>query len=1133
AGVEVWSEEGHIVTTDVEGKYSFRDLAPGRHVLHLDPLRLPRGMRPVGGALRTVRMSGWTSARADFRLLPAPPEKAAAAGPPPPLEEGTGAVAPPPGAVDHAGGATTAAVRLVAATAADELTSGPGIRILAPAADTVLPGNRVYVGVEAEAGVPVRLLDGDSLLAEAVTRPDGRWDFVAVELAPGPHRLRAWTRNSWGVERWDSIAVHRSGEPARLVADSAALILRRGAAAADTLRVQVLDGWGTPVASAPRVTVELDNASADGVDADAASVGFQTIADARGWIALPLRAGDRVGPGRLRLTAAGARTEVEVRVLPNTRPLFATGSAQVGIGAAPAAFGAVTARGAVGPEASVTVSVDTRRRDDPRSFFGGGYDPLDEPRYPIYGDASSGVALAGSEQLSIRLERGFDWAAYGDIRTEAFAGGEGLARYGRALSGGSGEASAMSVRWSGFASLTRQAVQQLQLRGEGTSGPYLLGDEIRPGTERLAVEIRARDDAARVLARQELARFIDYQIDYAGGLVLLKRAIPATDPQGNPVFLVANVERLGGSGERHAVAGMRMDADVRSWLGGAAPDSLRFGASTVHGGTGADEHTLLSADARLRQAGLAVGAQAVRSTLPDSSGVAVGLSAHYRADGAPAGAELSWLRVGDGFGNPADRRLVGGFEELRLKGDLRVSENARLELRHERQHFATQGAAREETTLGTEVQVLGSRVEARAGVTGNSVTGVDGGEVETRTAIGHLGWEHGRARAWLDGNRALGDDDERALRPDQMAIGASYEVLRGTRVEVQHRAVLDDSVGRSVQSVGLSSELGFGTRAWGRYEITGAADAATNAAVIGLNNRFSLPGGWSFASLLERRQGVGEAAIVDPTRALPFLQTEEDYSAASLGIDWAPQGGAYRMSAKGELRDGDTGRRARLAAAADVAVSRTLALLARQELAEEQRLDLSGGDVERASRRTILGMAMRPLDDDRINALFKLDYRVDETPLLGALVASPPRDERIIAASDVIYTPGPGTELSGRYALRMRATAAHDSVAGLDSDAHFFGARIERELAARWLVRLGGRLLAAGHGGGSQWSVAPALALPLGSGLEVEGGYRFGELRDPDFAVDGGRGWYALLGIHASEKTLQEVGDFWRERIRR
>jgi hypothetical protein len=272
---------------------------------------------------------------------------------------------------------------------------------------------------------------------------------------------------------------------------------------------------------------------------------------------------------------------------------------------------------------------------------------------------------------------------------------------------------------------------------------------------------------------------------------------------------------------------------------------------------------------------------------------------------------------------------------------------------------------------------------------------------------------------------------------------------------------------------------------------------------------------------------------VDPTRALPFVQTEEDYSAASLGIDWAPQGGAYRMSAKGELRDGDTGSRTRIEGAADLAVSRTLALLARQELADERRLDLGGGDVQRANRRTILGMAMRPLDDDRINALFKLDYRMDETPLLGALVASAPRDERIIAATDVIYTPGRGTELSGRYALRMRDTEAHDSVAGLDSDAHFFGARIERELTARWLARVDGRLLAQGHGGGSRWSVAPALALPLGSGVEVEGGYRFGELRDSDFAADDGSGWYATLGLELSETTLYDLAGFWRERIRR
>ncbi|HEX2189404.1 MAG TPA: SdrD B-like domain-containing protein, partial [Longimicrobiaceae bacterium] len=70
-GASVWSADGEVVTTDREGRFSFRDLRAGTHVLRLDTLGLPAGYttaRP-GEELLTVRMDGWTAPRAAFRLV--------------------------------------------------------------------------------------------------------------------------------------------------------------------------------------------------------------------------------------------------------------------------------------------------------------------------------------------------------------------------------------------------------------------------------------------------------------------------------------------------------------------------------------------------------------------------------------------------------------------------------------------------------------------------------------------------------------------------------------------------------------------------------------------------------------------------------------------------------------------------------------------------------------------------------------------------------------------------------------------------------------------------------------------------------------------------------------------------------
>ena len=91
------------------------------------------------------------------------------------------------------------------------LLRGPGIEIFSPVDGTVLPGDHVYIGVKGEANAPVQLYDGATLLNSVQMRVDGVYDFIAVPLARGPHHLRVAMKNSWGAERWDSIAVHVTG----------------------------------------------------------------------------------------------------------------------------------------------------------------------------------------------------------------------------------------------------------------------------------------------------------------------------------------------------------------------------------------------------------------------------------------------------------------------------------------------------------------------------------------------------------------------------------------------------------------------------------------------------------------------------------------------------------------------------------------------------------------------------------------------------------------------------------------------------------------------------------------------------------------------------------------------------------
>ncbi|MBV9774537.1 MAG: DUF11 domain-containing protein, partial [Gemmatimonadetes bacterium] len=684
-GVNVWSAAGEVVTTDRQGRFSFRNLRPGTQLVRLDTIGLPGGYAIArnGDDMVQVRMDGWTTPRASFRLVRRLPssdwEQVRVAG--------KGATGPTPTSDgDKGGDENTVEVRArrlpprVPPLRTDEereaeernsLIEGPEVRIFAPTDGTVIGTNRLFVGVRGEAGAPVKLYDGEKLLREATLRPDGVWDFIGIDIAPGPHHLRVWMRNSWQKERWDSVAVHRSGEPASFEMPARSLTLR-SEAAAERLRVRVLDAWKVPVADSPNVTVAVRGAAVTSPDVDASSVGMQVRTELDGWMEISLKGGHEVGPGEMLLSYQKLRGRVPLRVLPIVRPIIATGIGQVGVGAAPGAFGAMTIKGAIGSETSVSLNYDSRRSDPDNDFFAGGYDPLEESRYPTVGDQSQGRNLGSATQvLSARVERGFDWLEFGDVQTAGFGGGDRLSAYNRFLTGVSGRMTTGAVVWHGFGSVTDQSLDQRQLRGDGTSGPYRVGGAIRPGTERVAIEVRARENAARVVARQELARFTDYQVDYETGYILLQRAVPATDPQGNPVFVVATVERRSG-GDSRFVGGLRMEMDASQLLKVRGVDSLGVGVFGIRDAAGqnyrlglaqgpAVGYDLFGGDLRVRRRGLEAGVEMIRSVRPDSSATATQAQLSWTMAGDRARMEAGWLRVGDGFSAAANPRLASGL----------------------------------------------------------------------------------------------------------------------------------------------------------------------------------------------------------------------------------------------------------------------------------------------------------------------------------------------------------------------------------------------------------------------------------------------------------------------------------------
>ncbi len=1148
AGVDVVTADGELVTTDAYGKFSFTNLRPGRHALRIDPLTIPEGLdartRGIGERLQVVEINGWNTPRVIFAL-----DGATATGRPVPAGASTDSDGENTDSDNSdtdsddslARDGSVDAVRVEALRTEEEREAdqrsaflhGPAIRIRSPVDGTVAPTNRLYIGVTAEPMAPVALFRDDELVEEGQLLPNGEGDFIGVELEEGPQVFRVRTTNSWGNERWDSVRVHQSGRPVSFAFDRHDLALLADGRTVAMARVRLLDAWGIPVITEPLVTVHSDVADAMGADADRSSVGHQLRADPSGWVTVALVGGRETGEGTLEIVTPDATATLPLRVVAPVRPLFVTGVGQLSLGSAGEDFGAVTARGRIGEETALTLSFDSRRLDQGRDVFGRNFDPLEEGQHPILGDASTQRSLVSSRyRFSAQIERGLDWMMIGDVQTSGFSDGLSLARYGRSLPGVAGRVTTGAVTWQAFGAATSQALQQLQLRGEGSSGPYELGPSVLPGTEIVRIEVRALDNPTRVISEQRLARFLEYQIDYRRGILLLKQPVPAADPFGNPVFLTVTFEGESG-GERNPVWGIRGSSDLGDVLGSVA-DSVPVSLSFVDDAQDGRPFRMGALKTGIVSDGRELSVELALAEGADSTGLATRIRAAAPDVAGRVDLSAEWSKVGEEFSNPANIALRPGTEELRASAGVDVGAG-RANAAWERQDFASRDLERSRGTVGyTQAVREDVEVEARLAADASSSGGTDtssgAGEYKvTWSATSRVDvFAQGRNELWSDGEGL-------ANRGSYYGGGAALKLAESFGLEARHLRVdpTGDANPYSVTSVGLTSSLRAGTRAWGAYEISGGIDGRRNAAVVGLNHRFVLGSDWRFSTMLERRNGIAGATLGDPVLASPFDQPEDDYTSVAVGTEYLPEGRPYRASFRAEDRSGSLSSTRLATLAGDIGFDGGFALLSRQEFVER---DVFGSLTTRYTRErsSLWGVAYRPVTRSDIDILFKFGWKDAVNPFGSGVITSEGEESRLIGALEAIWRPTRDVELGARFATRSTTlgtplTEATTIITRNQTD--FVGVR-GRWFANDWIgAELEARGLMSALAPGAIWDVAPSIVGRPLEALEVEVGYRFGDLQDPDFAVRSGDGLFLTLGTRITEDLVDSAAAFWRSRF--
>jgi hypothetical protein len=580
------------------------------------------------------------------------------------------------------------------------------------------------------------------------------------------------------------------------------------------------------------------------------------------------------------------------------------------------------------------------------------------------------------------------------------------------------------------------------------------------------------------------------------------------------------------------VAGGRAAFDLNQAFRSRSLDSLRLGITAVNADQATDAYRLVGADIRaLRLGGIDLGAEVAYAEQGDSIGFATAARAGYGSGTGPVTLGASYMSIGREFTNPSNVALRPGTTEFTVRGALKLGPST-LRASHSWQEFLVDGVSRQSTRVGL-VQSFGRHVELDAGVASRSEESGISGAIAGDAQSGELKLTvkpSDASQLWAEGRRQFSHSGDIA-QPDFWGIGTSYRFSPAVAIEAGQRFVSPTGgEDYAVTSVGVRADVGYGTQAWGSYQLSGGASGARNAAVVGLNNRLRLAPGLGMNLTFERRVGLDRAAVTDPVRAAPFIQAEEDYWAAGLGVELLPEQAPYRLTARGEYKNGLLQSNRLVTLAGDVTFNASISVLSRQEFSEIAR-----PDVALARRMSSLwGLALRPAGTDRLNVLGKFQWTDDRNPIGGGVLVATGRERKLIGAADVIWSPLAGTELGARYAVRRTDAVREDATGAthnLTSWADYAGAHMNVDLT-RWLaVRGDGRLLLERTSGTQRWDAAPSVALRLINGLEIASGYRLGNLRDPDFSVRGGHGFFLTLSASLTEKRFVTAADFWRSRF--
>jgi hypothetical protein len=700
-----------------------------------------------------------------------------------------------------------------------------------------------------------------------------------------------------------------------------------------------------------------------------------------------------------------------------------------------------------------------------------------------------------------------------------------------------------------------------EFRGTGGSLYYMKRQDVSIGSERVRIEVRDRETGL-VLETRELHAQQDYDFDpYQGRLTLLKplastvatgNVVREGSSTGNVPVLVVRYEYTpaAGSFEGYTVGGRGT-----AWL----TDKVRVGFTAQRDTTDVAAQTLIGGDAMIRlAAGTYAKAEIAESKGPgfdQSNSIDGGLSFTDISNPGTTAKSRAWrTEVALDFAELAKQqgnlgRASAYFEHY----DKGFSSAGRLSPAE-----AERWGVAATVPFATDSFVSAKYDELFSGDTGTSKTGVldvgtrfvaGGGHITAKSGLRYedrtpgLLYNSVQDGSRIDGAVELGykplKGNWEAHAFGQLTLEHDATRTRNNRAGVGLKAELTErlSLASEVSSgdgglgadVKLNHRLGDGSEAYVGYALfADRTDTGLDAQnIFTRSNRGTLTVGarQRFSDSLsihgENRVGIGGISPsltrsfglrFDPTKKLSLTGSFENgriddvttgvfrRTAASIGVGYTTE--YVRVGTSVELRNekgiGLDQTVWLLRNTLSYAVNPDWRFLGELNLA---RADNEGPSVRAAEfTEAMTGFAYRPVDNERVNALVRLQYFSDLGPVgqkTGSGQVQSPKQVSTIFSADMNYDLSNKLTVGAKYGYRQgRVSLGRDSNQYVSSDAHLAVIRLDYGVTKKWDLLAEGRALWVTKAEDKRFGALGAIYRHLGNNVKVGVGYSWSDFSD-------------------------------------